>query len=97
MYDKLEQLFYRGELEQCIAEGEAYLLSHPDDEEILFLMAIASHDNVYYDGHEAVFDVIQEKMLPYFRRVLQLNPNHQKTLYSILSYPLDNQYTLAHR
>ncbi|WP_027372581.1 hypothetical protein [Chryseobacterium sp. UNC8MFCol] len=95
MYDKLEQLFYRGELEQCIAEGEAYLLSHPDDEEILFLMAIASHDNVYYDGHEAVFDAIQEKMLPYFRRVLQLNPNHQKTLYSILSYPLDNQYTLA--
>lgn len=95
MYDKLEQLFYRGELEQCIAEGEEYLLSHPHDEEILFLMAIASHDKVYYDGHEAVFDVIQQKMIPYFRKVLKLNPNHQKSLYSILSYSLDNEYTLA--
>nr|WP_315034401.1 hypothetical protein [uncultured Chryseobacterium sp.] len=95
MYDKLEQLFYRGKLEQCIAEGEKYLLSHPDDEEILFLMAIANHDNVYYDGHEVVYEAIQQKMIPYFRRVLQLNPTHHKTLYSILSYSLDNEYILA--
>ncbi|WP_148043488.1 MULTISPECIES: hypothetical protein [unclassified Chryseobacterium] len=28
-------------MEQCIATGEEHLLSHPDDEDGLFLMAIA--------------------------------------------------------
>ncbi|MCJ7932175.1 MAG: hypothetical protein MUW56_00670 [Chryseobacterium sp.] len=94
MYDNLEQLFYSGELEQCIEEGENYLLSHPDDEEVLFLMAVASHDQVYEDGHEAVYDAIREKVIPYLRRILKLNPDHQKALYNILSYPLENESTL---
>lgn len=95
MYDNLEQLFYRGDLEQCIAEGEQYLLSHPDDEEVLFLIAVAYHDIVYYDGHEAVYDAIRDHVIPYLRRILQLNPNNQKALYNILDYPLGNEYTLT--
>ncbi|OCA74137.1 tetratricopeptide repeat protein [Chryseobacterium arthrosphaerae] len=94
MYDKLQQLFYRGELDQCISEGELYLLSHPEDEEVLFLMAVAYHDIVYYDGHEEVYEAIRDHVIPYLRRILQLNPNNQKALYNILSYPLDNEYTL---
>ncbi|MDR2236919.1 MAG: hypothetical protein LBE92_12430 [Chryseobacterium sp.] len=94
MYQELEQLFFRGELEQCIAEGEKYLLSDPQDEEVLFLMAVASHDEVYDEGHEAVYQAIKEKVIPYLRRILKINPNHQKALYNMLSYPLDNEYTL---
>lgn len=94
MYDNLEQLFYRGELEQCIAEGEEYLRSHPEDEDVLFLMAVAYHDIVYYEGHEAVYDAIRDYVIPYLRRILQLNPNNQKALYNILDYPLGNEYTL---
>lgn len=94
MYDKLEQLFYSGELEQCIAEGEQYLLSHPEDEEVLFLMAVAHHDIVYYEGHEAVYEAIKERTIPFLRRILKLNPNNQKALYNILDYPLGNEYTL---
>lgn len=94
MYDNLEQLFYQGNLEQCIAEGEQYLLSHPEDQEVLFLMAVAYHDLVYYDGHEAVYEAIKHHVIPYLRRILQLNPNNQKALYNILDYPLGNEYTL---
>ncbi|WP_160137335.1 tetratricopeptide repeat protein [Chryseobacterium sp. c4a] len=94
MYDNLEQLFYSGDLEQCIIEGEQYLLSHPDDEEVLFLMAVVYHDIVYYEGHEAVYDAIRDFVIPYLRRILQINPNHQKALYNILDYPLGNEYTL---
>ncbi|MFC3757142.1 tetratricopeptide repeat protein [Chryseobacterium tructae] len=94
MYDNLEQLFYSGDLEQCIIEGEQYLLSHPEDEEVLFLMAVAYHDIVYYEGHEAVYDAIRDYVIPYLRRILQINPNNQKALYNILDYPLGNEYTL---
>lgn len=94
MYDKLQQLFYRGDLDQCIAEGELYLLSHPEDEEVLFLMAVAYHDIVYYEGHEEIYEAIRDHVIPYLRRILQLNPNNQKALYNILSYPLENEYTL---
>ncbi|UHO39965.1 hypothetical protein H5J24_08070 [Chryseobacterium capnotolerans] len=94
MYDNLEQLFYRGDLDQCIIEGEQYLLSHPEDEEVLFLMAVAYHDIVYYEGHEAVYDAISDYVIPYLRRILQINPNSQKALYNILDYPLGNEYTL---
>lgn len=94
MYDNLEQLFYRGDLDQCIIEGEQYLLSHPNDEEVLFLMAVAYHDIVYYEGHEAVYDAIRDYVIPYLRRILQFNPNNQKALYNILNYPLGNEYTL---
>ncbi|MGN7863694.1 tetratricopeptide repeat protein [Chryseobacterium sp. 22458] len=94
MYDKLQQLFYRGDLDQCIAEGELYLLSHPEDEEVLFLMAVAYHDIVYYEGHEEIYEAIRDHVVPYLRRILQLNPNNQKALYNILSYPLENEYTL---
>lgn len=94
MYDNLEQLFYRGNLEQCIAEGEQYLLSHPEDEDVLFLMAVAYHDIVYYEGHEAIYEAIRDYVIPYLRRILQFNPNNQKALYNILNYPLGNEYTL---
>lgn len=94
MYNNLEQLFYQGDLEQCIIEGELHLLSHPEDEEVLFLMAVAYHDIVYYDGHEAVYDAIRDHVIPYLRRILYLNPNHQKALYNILDYPLGNEYAL---
>ena len=94
MYDNLEQLFYRGDLEQCIAEGEQYLLSYPEDEEVLFLMAVAYHDIVYDEGHEAVYDAIRDHVIPYLRRILQLNPSNQKALYNILDYPLGNEYAL---
>ncbi len=94
MYNNLEQLFYRGDLEQCIIEGEQYLLSHPEDEDVLFLMAVAYHDIVYYEGHEAVYDAIRDFVIPYLRRILQINPNNQKALYNILDYPLGNEYTL---
>lgn len=94
MYNNLEQLFYRGELEQCIAEGKQHLLSHPHDEEILFLMAVAYHDIAYYDGHEAIYDAIRDYVIPYLRKILQINPNHQKALYNILDYPLGNEYNL---
>lgn len=94
MYSNLEQLFYRGDLEQCIIEGEQYLLSHPEDQDVLFLMAVAYHDIVYYEGHEAVYDAIRDYVIPYLRRILQLNPNHQKALYNILDYPLGNEYAL---
>ncbi|PKF75734.1 tetratricopeptide repeat protein [Chryseobacterium sp. PMSZPI] len=94
MYENLEQLFYQGDLEQCIVEGEQYLLSHPEDEEVLFLMAVAYHDIVYYDGHEEVYDAIRDHVIPYLRRILQINPNNQKALYNILNYPLGNEYTL---
>ncbi|WET50455.1 hypothetical protein PYS58_04815 [Chryseobacterium indologenes] len=94
MYHNLEQMFYRGDLDQCIAEGEQYLLSHPEDEEVLFLMAVAYHDIVYHEGHEAVYNAIRDYVIPYLRRVLQINPNNQKALYNILDYPLGNEYTL---
>ena len=94
MYNNFEQLFYRGELEQCIAQGENYLLSHPDHEDVLFLMAVAHHDRVYDEGHEEVYNAICEKVIPYLRRILKLNPNNLKALYNILDYPLSNEYTL---
>lgn len=94
MYNNLEQLFYRGDLEQCIEEGKKHLLSHPQDEEVLFLMAVAYHDFAYYDGHEAIYDAIRDYVIPYLRRILQINPNNKKALYNILDYPLGNEYTL---
>ncbi|MCQ9638996.1 hypothetical protein MP478_06290 [Chryseobacterium sp. WG14] len=94
MYNNFEQLFYRGELEQCIAEGEKYLLSNPDNEEVLFLMAVAHHDSVYDEGHEEVYSAIHDKVIPYLRKILKLNPNNLKALYNILDYPLSNEYTL---
>lgn len=94
MYNNFEQLFYRGELEQCIAQGENYLLSHPDHEDVLFLMAVAHHDRVYDEGHEEVYNAICDKVIPYLRRILKLNPNNLKALYNILDYPLSNEYTL---
>ncbi len=57
-------------------------------------MAVAYHDIVYYDGHEAVYDAIRDHVIPYLRRILQLNPNNQKALYNILDYPLGNEYNL---
>ncbi|RXM51054.1 hypothetical protein BOQ64_13240 [Chryseobacterium sp. CH25] len=57
-------------------------------------MAVAYHDIVYYEGHEAVYDAIRDYVIPYLRRILQVNPNHQKALYNILDYPLGNEYAL---
>ncbi|AZA76811.1 hypothetical protein EG347_04415 [Chryseobacterium sp. G0186] len=94
MYHNLEQLFYQGDLEQCIAEGEQYLLSHPEDEDTLFLMAVAYHDRVYDEGHEEAYEAIRDKVIPYLRRILTVNPNNLRALYNILNYPLGNEYTL---
>lgn len=91
---ELEQLFYKGELEQLIIEGENYLKQNPEDTEVLFLMATAYHDQVFYDGHEAIYDSVKQYTIPYLRRILEIDPNHQKTLFEILSYPITNQYNL---
>jgi len=93
-FSELEQLFYQNDLDSCILQGEAYLAQSPDDTEVIFLLAVAYHDRQYYDGHEEVFDAIQQYTIPYLRRILELNPMDTKALYNILSYPLGNQYAL---
>ena len=93
-YEELEQLFYAGELDLCIKEGEEYLLDHPEDTDALFLMAVAHHDRAYEEGHEAAYDAIKQFVIPYLKRVLKYEPNNSRVLYNILNYPLGNQYTL---
>jgi len=93
-YEELEQLFYAGELDLCIREGEEYLLYNPQDTDVLFLMAVAHHDRAYEKGHEAAYDTIQEYVIPYLKRVLQYEPNNSRVLYNILNYPLGNEITL---
>lgn len=93
-YEELEQLFYSGELEHFIQEGEEYLLDNPKDTDMLFLMAVAHHDKAYENGHEEVYEAIQDYVIPYLRRVLVFEPDNARILYNILNYPLSNQITL---
>lgn len=93
-YEELEQLFYAGELDLCIREGEEHLLDHPQDTDVLFLMAIAHHDRAFEEGHEEAYAAIQQHVIPYLKRVLSYEPNNARVLYNILNYPLSNQFTL---
>ena len=93
-YEELEQLFYAGELELCIKEGEEFLLDNPKDTDVLYLMSIAHHDLALEAGPEQAYKVIQKKVIPYLKRVLNYEPNNPKVLYNLLNYQLGNQYVL---
>lgn len=93
-FEYLQQLFYQGELDLLIDQGEEHIKENPSDLDSIILLAVAYHDRVYDDGHEAVYDAIQERVIPYFQRVLQVDPDHQLALYNILDYPLGNQFNL---
>ena len=88
-------LFYSGQLDLFIIEGENQLRQNDQDVTLWTHLAIAYHDQAFYEGHEAIFDVIQEKMIPYFQKALAIEPDNETTLYHILNYVLDNQATLA--
>lgn len=88
-------LFYSGQLDLFIIEGENQLKQNDQDVTLWTHLAIAYHDQVFYDGHEAIFDIIQEKMIPYFQNALVIEPENETTLYHILNYTLDNQAVLA--
>ncbi|MDR0263706.1 MAG: hypothetical protein LBJ04_10820 [Sphingobacterium sp.] len=88
-------LFYSGQLDLFIIEGENQLKQNDQDVTLWTHLAIAYHDQVFYDGHEAIFDIVQEKMLPYFQNALTIEPENETTLYHILNYTLDNQAVLA--
>ncbi|MFD1770572.1 hypothetical protein [Sphingobacterium suaedae] len=93
-YADLEQLFYEGDIERCIIDGEQYLKESPENTQVLFLLATAYHDIVFQDGPQIVFDAIQNYTIPYLRRILSLDTTHKHALFSILDYPLGNQLAL---
>lgn len=88
-------LFYSGELDMFIIAGENQLKENDQDAVLWTHLAIAYHDQVFYEGHEAIFDIIQEKMIPYFQKALEVDPDNETTLYHILDYVLSNQSVLA--
>jgi len=88
-------LFYSGQLDLFIIEGENQLRKNDRDVALWTHLAIAYHDQAFYEGHEAIFNVIQEKMIPYFQKALAIEPENETTLYHMLNYVLDNQATLA--
>jgi len=88
-------LFYNGQLDLFIIEGENQLKQNDQDVALWTHLAIAYHDQVFYEGHEAIFAIIQEKMIPYFQKALAIEPENETTLYRILNYVLDNQAALA--
>ncbi|MGJ1408988.1 hypothetical protein ACR78Z_04875 [Sphingobacterium thalpophilum] len=87
-------LFYNGQLDLFIIEGENQLKQDSRDATLWTHLAIAYHDQVFYDGHEAVFDIIEEKMIPYFRKALAIEPDNETALYHMLDYVLSNQTVL---
>lgn len=87
-------LFYRGELDLFIIEGENQLKQNDQDVPLWTHLAVAYHDQVFYDGHEAIFDIIQEKMIPYLQKALLVEPENETTLYHMLNYVLGNQASL---
>lgn len=93
-YEELEQLFYAGELDLCISEGEEYLLDNPKDTDVLFLMSIAHHDRALEEGPDEAYRVIHKHVIPYLKRVLNYEPNNPRVLYNLLNYQLGNQYVL---
>lgn len=96
-YTDLENLFYSGEVEECIIQGERYLKEYPDDVEALLLLATAYHDIVFYDDAKILFDAIQNYTIPYLKRVLAIAPGHKKALQFILHYPLQHQQVLIEK
>ncbi|ULT24472.1 hypothetical protein KUH03_36780 [Sphingobacterium sp. E70] len=88
-------LFYSGDLDLFIIEGENQLKQNDQDVPLWTHLAVAYHDQVFYDGHEAIFDIIQEKMIPYLQKALQVEPENETTLYHMLNYVLGNQASLA--
>jgi hypothetical protein len=88
-------LFYSGQLDLFIIEGENQLRQNDQDVTLWTHFMIAYHDQAFYEGHDVIFDVIQEKMIPYFQKALAIEPDNETTLYHILNYVLDNQATLA--
>ena len=69
-------LFYSGQLDLFIIEGENQLRQNDQDVTLWTHLAIAYHDQLFYEGHEAIFDVIQEKMSPSFQKALAIEPNN---------------------
>ncbi|WDF67364.1 tetratricopeptide repeat protein [Sphingobacterium oryzagri] len=94
-YPDLEHLFYSGDIEACIIQGEQYLKVHPHDIDALLLLATAYHDIVFYEDIGIVFDAIQNYTVPYLKRILALDPNHKKALQYILHYTLQHQQTIG--
>lgn len=95
MEDKnIYDLFYSGQLDLFIIEGENQLKQDDQDVPLWTHLAVAYHDQVFYDGHEAIFDIIQEKMIPYLQKALLIEPENETTLYHMLNYVLDNQTRL---
>lgn len=92
--ENIYDLFYRGELHLFILAGESQLKRNDQDVMLWTYLAIAYHDQIFDEGHEAVFEVIQEKMIPYFKKALSIDPENETTLYHMLSYVLSNQSVL---
>lgn len=93
--EKLENLFYTGDLAQCIEEGEQYLKKQPNDTAVLFLMAVAHHDYVYPGHPELVYDTMKQFTVPYLKKIISLEPENLEALQHMLSYTLNNDYDLA--
>jgi len=88
-------LFYSGQLDLFIIEGENQLRQNEQDVPLWTHLAVAYHDQVFYEGHEAIFDIIQEKMIPYLQKALSIEPENETTLYHMLNYVLSNEASLA--
>lgn len=93
--EELKDLYTRGDLSQCIQEGEKQLKNGTQDTAVLFLMAVAHHDYVSNGHPELVYDTIKQFTLPYLKEILILEPKNSKVLYHILSYTLNNDFYLA--
>ncbi|MDH5826244.1 hypothetical protein [Sphingobacterium faecium] len=93
---ELEDLYTRGDLAQCIEEGEQHLKNHPDDTAVLFLMAVAHHDYVYPGHPELVYDTMNQFTVPYLIKIINLEPENSETLQHMLNYTLNNDYNLAY-
>lgn len=93
-YDDLEQLFYSGELAACIDGCVHYLIDHPGDVEVIFLLAVAKHDQAYPNGHEAVYETLQAEVIPLLRSMIPLEPENPRARFNILNYMLGNEYDL---
>ncbi|MDR2270862.1 MAG: hypothetical protein LBF27_08155 [Sphingobacterium sp.] len=88
-------LFYTGQLDLFIIAGENQLKQNDQDITLWTHLAVAYHDQVFYEGHEAIFDVIQEKMIPYLQKALSVEPENETTLYHMLNYVISNEAALA--
>lgn len=93
--EELKDLFIQGYLPEFIQEAEAYLNLHPQDTEVLFMMAIAHHDRVYSGDPKRLFEAIKIYTLPLLREILVLEPANSQARYHILNAVLNNEYDLV--